>query len=251
MDNSQWFNQAAGINGRSNNNNVGNRVDLTLKLGLPACDQNPSLYQLGQDHVNSASMAPNFSIAGPNTEGMNQLGMVNQGAMVQGQQRFNGGQYAWPSDQTMASNVHNMNYANAFNQFSGPSLRFPSYNTNSNNFAPIHQLPAPSLPPSNTYTLLDVPSRRRADQHQRELGSSFASGSGKQGQQRQRGGNYNDPNKRCTNYNCTTNDTPMWRTGPLGPKTLCNACGIKYRKEEEKRKGKEAGSKGQQSKPNG
>nr|CAD1845011.1 unnamed protein product [Ananas comosus var. bracteatus] len=26
--------------------------------------------------------------------------------------------------------------------------------------------------------------------------------------------------------------TPLWRTGPDGPKSLCNACGIRYRKEE-------------------
>ncbi|XP_022753673.1 GATA transcription factor 29-like [Durio zibethinus] len=243
MDNFHWFNQAAGMNGSSNNKNVGNRVDLTLKLGLPDCDQNPALYQLEQYHVNPDSMAPNLCFSSPNTQGV-----FNQGAIVQGQQSFNGGQYAWPSDH-MASNVHNMNYANAFNQFSGPSLGFPSYN-----FAPTHhhhQLLAPSFVSSSTYTLLDVPSRRRANQHQRELGSSSGSGSGKPGELRQHGGKYNDPNKRCTNYNCNTNDTPMWRKGPLGPKTLCNACGIKYRKEEEKRKAKEAGNRGQQSNPNG
>ncbi|XP_022728763.1 GATA transcription factor 29-like [Durio zibethinus] len=261
MDNSQWFNQVAAR--MNNHNNVGDRVDLTLKLGLPNSDQNPVPYQL-RPHVSPASMAPghlaNLSFAGPNTQGMNQMGMFNQGAMVQGQQSFNGSQYAWPTDQ-IVSNVHNMNYANAFNQCCSPSLGFPSYNsTNSyNNFGPTHppppphhhQLPAPSLVPSNIYTLIDVPPRRAANQHQLELGSSSGSSSGKQRQRRQRGGNYNDPNKRCTNYNCNTNDTPMWRKGPLGPKTLCNACGIKYRKEEEKRRAKEAGSSGQQSNPNG
>ncbi|PKI56129.1 hypothetical protein CRG98_023483 [Punica granatum] len=49
-----------------------------------------------------------------------------------------------------------------------------------------------------------------------------------------------NPIKRCSNYNCNTTDTPMWRRGPFGPKTLCNACGIKYRKEEEKQKVKTA-----------
>ncbi|KAJ4845780.1 hypothetical protein Tsubulata_047968 [Turnera subulata] len=53
---------------------------------------------------------------------------------------------------------------------------------------------------------------------------------------------HNDPNKRCTNFYCNTNDTPMWRKGPLGPKTLCNACGIKYRKEEDKKRAKAAAS---------
>ncbi|KAK9910913.1 hypothetical protein M0R45_034847 [Rubus argutus] len=29
--------------------------------------------------------------------------------------------------------------------------------------------------------------------------------------------------RRCTH--CASEKTPQWRTGPLGPKTLCNACG--------------------------
>ena len=30
--------------------------------------------------------------------------------------------------------------------------------------------------------------------------------------------------------NCETTVTPEWRSGPDGPRTLCNACGIQYRK---------------------
>ncbi|CAH8343566.1 unnamed protein product [Eruca vesicaria subsp. sativa] len=29
---------------------------------------------------------------------------------------------------------------------------------------------------------------------------------------------------------CGTSKTPLWRSGPAGPKSLCNACGIKNRK---------------------
>ncbi|KAF3333434.1 putative GATA transcription factor 22 [Carex littledalei] len=29
---------------------------------------------------------------------------------------------------------------------------------------------------------------------------------------------------------CNTTKTPLWRTGPCGPKSLCNACGIRQRK---------------------
>ncbi|RWR85623.1 GATA transcription factor 20-like protein [Cinnamomum micranthum f. kanehirae] len=32
----------------------------------------------------------------------------------------------------------------------------------------------------------------------------------------------------CTD--CNTSETPLWRSGPAGPKSLCNACGIRYRK---------------------
>ncbi|VFQ73872.1 unnamed protein product [Cuscuta campestris] len=34
--------------------------------------------------------------------------------------------------------------------------------------------------------------------------------------------------KSCSD--CKTTRTPLWRGGPRGPKTLCNACGIKYNK---------------------
>ncbi|KAI4386059.1 hypothetical protein MLD38_004027 [Melastoma candidum] len=33
--------------------------------------------------------------------------------------------------------------------------------------------------------------------------------------------------RKCTHCEVTT--TPQWREGPLGPKTLCNACGVRYR----------------------
>ncbi|KAL6575825.1 hypothetical protein OROHE_000806 [Orobanche hederae] len=33
--------------------------------------------------------------------------------------------------------------------------------------------------------------------------------------------------KRCTH--CEVTRTPQWREGPMGPKTLCNACGVRYR----------------------
>ncbi|XVF57561.1 hypothetical protein PTKIN_Ptkin06aG0215600 [Pterospermum kingtungense] len=37
-----------------------------------------------------------------------------------------------------------------------------------------------------------------------------------------------DNKKFCTD--CKTTKTPLWRGGPAGPKSLCNACGIRYRK---------------------
>ncbi|KAK1393204.1 GATA transcription factor 9 [Heracleum sosnowskyi] len=33
--------------------------------------------------------------------------------------------------------------------------------------------------------------------------------------------------RRCTH--CLSQKTPQWRGGPLGPKTLCNACGVRYK----------------------
>lgn len=33
--------------------------------------------------------------------------------------------------------------------------------------------------------------------------------------------------RKCTH--CASEKTPQWRTGPLGSKTLCNACGVRYK----------------------
>ncbi|XP_008245759.1 PREDICTED: GATA transcription factor 17-like [Prunus mume] len=38
----------------------------------------------------------------------------------------------------------------------------------------------------------------------------------------------NGNKKRCSD--CMTTETPLWRGGPAGPKSLCNACGIRHRK---------------------
>ncbi|XP_051127260.1 GATA transcription factor 18-like isoform X2 [Andrographis paniculata] len=38
--------------------------------------------------------------------------------------------------------------------------------------------------------------------------------------------------RRCAN--CDTTSTPLWRNGPKGPKSLCNACGIRFKKEEKR-----------------
>ncbi|KAE8655483.1 protein SEC13-like protein [Hibiscus syriacus] len=33
--------------------------------------------------------------------------------------------------------------------------------------------------------------------------------------------------RKC--LHCASDKTPQWRTGPMGPKTLCNACGVRYK----------------------
>ncbi|KAG9030168.1 blue light receptor [Tulasnella sp. JGI-2019a] len=46
------------------------------------------------------------------------------------------------------------------------------------------------------------------------------------------------------NYVCVTcgrTDSPEWRKGPLGPKTLCNACGLRHSKRTKKRQGDDDG----------
>lgn len=46
----------------------------------------------------------------------------------------------------------------------------------------------------------------------------------------------------CTD--CGTLDSPEWRKGPNGPKTLCNACGLRWAKKEKKRAGSMGGGAG-------
>lgn len=40
------------------------------------------------------------------------------------------------------------------------------------------------------------------------------------------------PNAECSGrkcLHCGAEKTPQWRTGPMGPKTLCNACGVRFK----------------------
>ncbi|CAL1373316.1 unnamed protein product [Linum trigynum] len=73
-----------------------------------------------------------------------------------------------------------------------------------------------------------------------EGGSNGGAAGGGATPRRRREGNHFPPGKKC--LVCRGCDTPMWRRGPHGPKTLCNACGIKYRKEEERTRARQAGN---------
>jgi len=37
-----------------------------------------------------------------------------------------------------------------------------------------------------------------------------------------------EPGKSC--QQCNVTETPEWRSGPTGPKTLCNRCGLRFAK---------------------
>ncbi|XP_047311810.1 GATA transcription factor 16-like [Impatiens glandulifera] len=47
---------------------------------------------------------------------------------------------------------------------------------------------------------------------------------------------------------CGTSKTPLWRGGPAGPKSLCNACGIRSRKKRRALLGLNKGSVGEEKK---
>lgn len=62
----------------------------------------------------------------------------------------------------------------------------------------------------------------KEDKEEDSLGSLEGSNEG-QGQLQQQ----QQQPRRCTH--CLAQRTPQWRAGPLGPKTLCNACGVRYK----------------------
>ncbi|KAL5733524.1 hypothetical protein ACOSP7_032868 [Xanthoceras sorbifolium] len=205
---SQWINQQT-TDGRNNydqqhNNGGHENLDLTLRLGQPNNDD----------------------------EDRHQANMASQ-RLVDDDNVATNPLYA----QHIAPNLQGLG-----GHFSGSSVAAPATNPSQPHFNHPILPPIPPLPAMHNYTLIDVPDRR-AERRQLEIGSSSSSASGGSGK-RPRERTFIDPYKRCTNYNCNTNDTPMWRRGPLGHKTLCNACGIKYRKEEDKRKGREATNNG-------
>ncbi|XP_073053939.1 GATA transcription factor 9 [Primulina eburnea] len=56
--------------------------------------------------------------------------------------------------------------------------------------------------------------------------SNFAAGSKTTVVEKKAPDNSSD-GRKC--LHCATDKTPQWRTGPMGPKTLCNACGVRYK----------------------
>ncbi|KAJ1442801.1 Zinc finger, GATA-type [Sesbania bispinosa] len=55
---------------------------------------------------------------------------------------------------------------------------------------------------------------------------------GQENRYSQRSPRNNNNNSTTTRVcsDCNTSSTPLWRSGPMGPKSLCNACGIRQRK---------------------
>jgi hypothetical protein len=57
-------------------------------------------------------------------------------------------------------------------------------------------------------------------------------------QQKQQQQDDQDVQRVCLNEYCKSPfESPQWRRGPLGPGTLCNACGTRYARMEAKKKG--------------
>lgn len=74
-----------------------------------------------------------------------------------------------------------------------------------------------------------------ADDVDDDLLSGCGGGSSGRKQQQHKG-----PGKQCVE--CGATQTPQWREGPAGPKTLCNACGVRFNRL--RSSGKRSGSGG-------
>ncbi|XP_009112489.1 GATA transcription factor 20 [Brassica rapa] len=85
---------------------------------------------------------------------------------------------------------------------------------------------------------LGTPSTRLDEHHRFSSANSnnisgdffFHGGSPKTTTSYKKSGSEHNLPRRCAS--CDTTSTPLWRNGPKGPKSLCNACGIRFKKEE-------------------
>ncbi|RVW48574.1 GATA transcription factor 20 [Vitis vinifera] len=112
-----------------------------------------------------------------------------------------------------SSQYFHPSFPQALNTFTGPKFLVPGYLDPINNcFIPSPT--APVLPSMNSYPVGGLGQNYHPYQHM-DASSS-------------------DSTKRCAH--CRSAYTPMWRRGPQGPRSLCNACGLRNRKEEERKK---------------
>ncbi|TKY53615.1 GATA transcription factor 1 [Spatholobus suberectus] len=114
------------------------------------------------------------------------------------------------------------------NQKTAPLLEYSTSSSNSNNSTN-------SISLLNSYDHLKVPVRARSKSRSRRR-PGIADNSSQQvwwGQPSNEVSNAEEGIKispigrQC--QHCGAEETPQWRAGPLGPKTLCNACGVRYK----------------------
>lgn len=86
----------------------------------------------------------------------------------------------------------------------------------------------PVLPPSFTEQSASPPSSTSSTTSFPPPGSSLESAPAKKKRKGSDGGGGGAAQpRRCSH--CGVTKTPQWRAGPLGSKTLCNACGVRYK----------------------
>ncbi|KAI8816038.1 uncharacterized protein EV422DRAFT_572099 [Fimicolochytrium jonesii] len=100
-----------------------------------------------------------------------------------------------------------------------PTTSKPTTNTKRKRLS--HSAPATPVtgsPPAAKSGSPPPPTKRRTASTQRRSSTSHTTPHNNEGDTR--------TDRKCVH--CNGNNTPMWRRGPDGPKTLCNACGVKF-----------------------
>jgi hypothetical protein len=102
-----------------------------------------------------------------------------------------------------------------------PLTHPPTHSLTSNRFA-ARRYSAPAVVGGHNYQHLSGVNGAEINPYVSEV-TEVASKYTKKGQKNRR-------SKTTVCLNCGSMDTPQWRVGPLGPRTLCNACGVRYKK---------------------
>ncbi|XP_010509263.1 PREDICTED: GATA transcription factor 29-like [Camelina sativa] len=233
-----------------------NELDLTLKLGLPNSTVVETHLSLNTSTTTSTITdqgTTNTNVGDGGREDHNNNnegsrgGSSNDGGEVFNLRRAVWGDHEVINDQGARSNM-DMNirvYNYIFQQFVGVPNTLNVAVPNTLNVGPYPMTPSPRSTPALAVTpefvLIDVPSRRASRSNTELMANAWnETPSAHAKRLRGSGGYYSGGRgegtlRKCTNVNCNALTTPMWRRGPLGPKSLCNACGIKFRKEEERK----------------
>ncbi|KAF8396061.1 hypothetical protein HHK36_017673 [Tetracentron sinense] len=199
--------------------NLDSGVNCTLRLGLSYDQPKPepeapfssdlNIYALSSQMMQNYGVVNGRGTAYSTWGGSNRLtclpGMGNHNTQRDGFGFFGGSSMAAPGNSntrgsSMAAPAGNSNTR-------GSSMAAPSISNSFNNFIshPRYSMPQNNAAVSNIF--------HRRTEPPEPLGAV----------------------KRCTA--CSTIATPLWRSGPTGAKTLCNACGIRYKKELRKNMG--------------
>jgi len=95
-------------------------------------------------------------------------------------------------------------------------------------------IPKPVLSRSTGQEGVTVVGPRGGSSGSAQVGSSSvaASGEEKAKPRKKKKAKIEDDEYVCTD--CGTTESPEWRKGPMGPKTLCNACGLRWAKKNKK-----------------
>ncbi|GAV49426.1 hypothetical protein ZYGR_0P00690 [Zygosaccharomyces rouxii] len=88
----------------------------------------------------------------------------------------------------------------------------PLEKNNNNNYSPYRPSSSPNTKSDSVFISLSDDDRK----HMGKIGKTSKSGKNR------------NAHMRC--LHCSSTETPEWRKGPSGPTTLCNACGLFYKK---------------------